>query len=101
MEQRCEGRPRADIRLEGRRVTRGDVQNDWGLLLRWEIRRNGYVVGTPPARVQTSYEVTDLTPGTYTIVLQQWKYVDYRKTPDGEFINSRFIDISNKVSFTV
>jgi len=30
MEQRCEGTPRAEIRLEGRRVTRSEVTNDWG-----------------------------------------------------------------------
>jgi hypothetical protein len=101
MEQRCEGTPRAEIRLEGRRVTRSEVHNDWGLLLRWEVRRNGRVVGTPAARAQSSYEITDIAPGMYTVVLQMWKYIDYRKSPDGEFINSRFVDISNKVTFTI
>ena len=43
MEQRFEGaQPHAAIRLEGRRVIRGDVTNDWGLGLQWEIRRNGH-----------------------------------------------------------
>ncbi len=101
MEQRCEGTPRAEIRLEGRRVTRGDVTNDWGLRLQWQIRRNGQVMATPPARAALSYEHTDATPGTYEIVLQMWKYVDYRKNASGEFINSRFVDISNKVSYTI
>ena len=101
MEQRCEGTPRAEIRLEGRRVTRGEVTNDWGLRLQWQIRRNGQVVATPPARAALSYEHTDTAPGTYEIVLQMWKYIDYRKNASGEFINSRFIDISNKVSYTI
>jgi hypothetical protein len=101
MEQRFEGSPRAEIRLEGRRVTRGDVINDWGLRLQWEIRRNGQVVATRPARADVSIEHADATPGTYEIVLQMWKYIDYRKNPAGEFINSRFVDISNKVSYTV
>lgn len=101
MEQRFEGTPRAEIRLQGRRVTRGDVTNDWGLRLQWEVRRNGQVIATPPARAAMDYEHPDATPGTYEIVLQMWKYIDYRKRPDREFVNSRFIDISNKVSYTI
>jgi hypothetical protein len=101
MEQKFEGSPRAEIRLEGRRVTRGPVTNDWGLLLRWEIKRDGKVIATPPARAELSYEHKDATPGTYEIVLQLWKYVDYRKKPDGEFINSKFIEISNKVTYKI
>lgn len=101
MEQRFEGEPRAEIRLEGRRVVRGPVTHDWGLLLRWEIKRNGTVIATPPARAETSYEHPGTEPGTYEIVLQMWKYVDYRKRPDGEFINSRFVEVSNKVRYTI
>lgn len=101
MEQRYEGNPRAEIRLDGRRVTRGDVTQDWGLRLQWEVRRNGQVIATPNARIDTSYQHPDSAPGRYEIVLQMWKYIDYRKRPDGEFIASRFIDISNKVSYTI
>ena len=102
MEQKFDGpQPRAEIRLEGRRVTRGDVSNDWGLRLQWEVRHNGRVVATPPARAEASYEHPDAAPGTYEVVLQMWKYVDYRKNPQGEFVNSRFIDVSNKVTYTV
>jgi hypothetical protein len=101
MEQRYDVPPHAEIRLEGRRVVRGDVVHDWGLRLQWEIRRNGKVVATPNARVDVSYEHPDKTPGKYDIVLQMWKYVDYKKTPQGEFVNSRFVDISNKVSYTI
>lgn len=101
MEQRFEGNPQAVIRLEGRRVIRGDVTNDWGLRLQWEVRKNGQVIATPAARAETSYEHPDTTPGRYEIVLQMWKYVDYRKNPQGEFVNSRFIDVSNKVTYTI
>ncbi len=101
MEQRCEGTPRAEIRLEGRRVTRSEVTNDWGLRLQWEIRRNGQVIATPPARAVLCYEHADTTPGRYEIVLQMWKYVNYRKNASGEFTDSRFVDISNKVSYTI
>jgi hypothetical protein len=101
MDQKFEGSPRAEIRLEGRRVVRGEVTNDWGLRLQWEVRRNGQVVATPPARAETSYVHPDTTPGAYEVVLQMWKYVDYAKNPSGEFLKSSFIDISNKVKYTV
>jgi hypothetical protein len=101
MEQRFETIPQAAIRLQGRRVTRSEVSGDWGLRLQWEIRRNGEVVGTRLARAETSFEHADKTPGNYEIVLQMWKYVDYRKTPAGEFVNSRYVSISNKVSYTI
>jgi hypothetical protein len=101
MEQKFDTPPHADVRLEGRRVIRGDVSNDWGLRLQWLVRRDGKVIATPNARVDAAYEHPDSTPGTYEIVLQMWKYVDYRKGADGEFVNSRFIDISDKVTYTI
>ncbi len=101
MEQKFDVAPRAEIRLEGRRVIRGDVSNDWGMRLQWEIRRDGKVIATPAARAESSYEIRETTPGKYEIVLQTWKYVNYAKGPNGEFTNSRFIDISNKVSFVI
>jgi hypothetical protein len=101
MDQKLEGQPRAEIRVEGRRVIRSEVTNDWGLRLQWEVRRNGQVLATPPARADLSYEHPDTTPGTYEVVLQLWKYIDYRKGPNGEFLNSKFIDVSNKVKYTI
>ncbi len=102
MEQRFDGTPpTAAIRLEGRRVIRGDVSNDWGLRLQWEVRRNGQVVATVNARPDAAYEHMDTAAGEYAIVLQMWKYVNYRKNPQGEFVDSRFIDISNRVTYTV
>jgi hypothetical protein len=101
MEQKYEGNPRAEIRLEGRKVTRSQVTHDWGLRLQWVIKRDGKVIATPAARAETSYEHPDTTPGTYEIVLQMWKYVDYKKGPDGEFTNSKFIDISNVVTYKI
>ena len=101
MEQKFDTIPNAEIRLEGRRVIRGEVSNDWGLRLQWEVRRNGAVIATPAARADASYEHADATPGKYEIVLQMWKYVNYAKKPDGEFVNSKFVEISNKVSYTI
>ena len=101
MEQKFDVVPSAEIRLEGRKVVRGDVANDWGLRLQWEVRRDGQVIATPPARAEIAYEHPDATPGKYEIVLQMWKYVDYKKDANGEFVNSKFIDISNPVTYTV
>ena len=102
MDQKFEGTiPHAEIKLEGRRVIRGEVANDWGLRLQWEVRRDGKVIATPAARAEPSYEHADSTPGTYEIVLQMWKYVDYRKNAEREFINSKFVEVSNKVTYTI
>ncbi len=101
MEQKYDGNPRASLNLSGRRVTRSEVTNDWGLLLQWEVRHNGKVIATAPARAALHYECPQSSPGTYEIVLQMWKYVDYKKKADGEFTNSKFIEISNKVTYTI
>ncbi len=37
MEQQFEGTPQAEIRLEGRKLVRGDVANDWGSQLLWRF----------------------------------------------------------------
>ena len=101
MEQRFETTPRAEIWLQGRRVTRTEVTGDWGLRLQWAIRRDGRVIATAPARADLSYEHPDATPGYYEISLQMWRYVNYRKNPGGEFLDSRYVDISNKVNYTI
>ncbi len=101
MEQRYEGTPLATIRVEGRRLVRTEVSNDWGLRLQWEIRRNGQVVAVVNARPDVSYEHPDTAAGEYTVVLQMWRYVNYAKNPQGEFTQSRFLDISNRVTYTI
>jgi hypothetical protein len=101
MEQKFDSVPRAELRLEGRRVIRTDVVNDWGTRLQWEVRRDGKVVATPPARAEVTYEHLDTTPGTYEVVLQLWKYVNYAKHPNGEFVTSAFLTVSNKVTYVI
>jgi hypothetical protein len=101
MDQKFEGTPRAEIRLEGRRVVRSEVNNDWGSRLHWLVLRDGKEVASVPARVSTSYEHPDKTPGKYEIVLQMWRYLDYRKDKDRKFITSKFIDVSNRVSYQI
>ena len=101
MDQKFEGTPRAEIRLEGRRVIRGEVVNDWGSRLQWVVFRDGKEIAAVSARAADSYEHPEKTPGKYEIVLQMWKYVDYKKNAEREFINSKFVDISNKLTITV
>lgn len=101
MEQKFEGTPQAEIRLEGRKILRGDVTNDWGSRIQWQIKRDGQVIATPPARLDVAYEHPDTTPGEYEVVLQMWKYINYAKDKDGEFTASKFVEISNKVTYKI
>ncbi len=101
MEQKFEGTPQSEIRLEGRRLIRGDVRHDWGSRLQWQIKRDGQIIATPMARMEVAYEHPDLTPGQYEAVLQLWKYVNYAKNAEGEFTESKFVDISNVVTYQI
>ena len=101
MEQKYDVVPQATLQLDGRRVTRSTIVHDWGLLVQWAVRRDGELIATSPARACESYECPDVAPGKYEIVLQSWKYVDYKKQPTGEFINSKFVNISEPVSYTI
>ncbi len=75
----------------------GEVANDWGPKLVGEVRRDGQVVATVPARASDSYQIEDATPGTYEVVLQMFKYDGYEKDKDGKFTKSKFVEVSNKV----
>ena len=44
MDQKFDVLPKAEIKLDGRRVSRSHVSGDWGLRLQWEIRRDGQVI---------------------------------------------------------
>jgi hypothetical protein len=101
MEQKFEGAPRAEIRLDGRRVVRTAVSNDWGSLLRWRVTQGGRLVATANARAADDFEPSLAEPGTYEVVLELWKYMDYKKKPTGEYINSEFVAISNPLTYTV
>ena len=101
MDQVFEGTPTAELRLEGRKVIRSDVTNDWGSRLQWQIKLDGQVIATPLARVERSYEHPDSTPGQYEIVLQLFKYDGYQKDKDGNFTKSKFVDISNAVTYKI
>jgi len=101
MEQKFDATPKAELRLRGRTVTRSDVANDWGLQLRWVVKRDGKVIATAPARADAAYEHSDTTPGKYEIELEMFKYVNYAKDPAGEYTQSKFVVISNTVTYTI
>jgi len=101
MDQVFEGEPKADIQLQGRKVSRSEVRYDWGSKLRWRITRDGEEVAAPVARMETAYEHADETPGVYEVTLQIFKYVNYKKNKEGAFTESKFVDISNKVTYTI
>jgi len=96
MDQVFEGTPKADLRLEGRKVIRSEVSNDWGSRIQWKISRDGKVIATVPARANAAYEHADKAPGKYEIVLEMWKYEGFRVKDHG-----KFIEISNKVNYTI
>lgn len=96
MDQVFEGTPKAEIQLEGRKVTRGEVSNDWASRLQWRISRDGKVIATAPARADKIYEHADETAGNYEIVLEMWKYETFKVKDHG-----KFIEISNKVTYTI
>ena len=59
------------------------------------------MIATAPARAEATYEHPDTTPGTYEIVLEMFKYVNYAKDPKGEYTQSKFVEISNVVSYKI
>ena len=101
MDQRFEGQPKAEIRVEGRKLFRSTVTNDWGSQLVWEIRRNGAVVAAESARLSDTFEVADQTPGQYECVLRMFQYEGYEKDPAGNYTKSKFVDVSNTVAYTI
>lgn len=101
MDQRFEGTPQAELRLDGRKVQRGIVTNDWGSQLVWEVRHNGEVVALVSARAANEYEHPSQTAGQYEVVLRMFQYDGYEKDKDGNFTKSKFVDVSNKVSYAI
>lgn len=96
MDQVFEGTPKAEIRLEGRKLMRSAVSNDWATRLQWKISKDGKVITIVPARAEMSCELPAGEPGTYEVVLEIWKYEGYRVKDKG-----KFIEISNKVNYTI
>jgi hypothetical protein len=101
MDQKLEGTPKATLQLEGKTITRSDVTNDWGTRLQWLIKRDGKEIASIAAGPDLAFEHTDTHPGKYEIVLQQFHYVSYKKDNDGKFTESKYVNISDAVSYTI
>ena len=52
MDQKFEGTPKAALRFEGRKVIRGDVENNWGSRLQWRVSRDGKEVAAVGAGIE-------------------------------------------------
>ena len=85
--------PTAEIRLEGRTVSRGAVLNDWGSRLHWKVLRDGVEVATPEARSATAWTLDETAPGNYEIVLETRKHEGYQSKALG-----KYVEISNRVA---
>lgn len=101
MEQKFEGLPKSEIRVDGSNLVRSELTNDWGSLLQWVVTQGGKTVATYNARPDLTVRHQLKTPGEYEAFLHMWKYVDYKKNPQGEFLNSKFVEVSNKIKFSV
>jgi hypothetical protein len=101
MDQKLEGKPKATLQLAGRKVTRSEVTDNWGTRLQWKVSRDGKEVGTATAGLDLTFEHPETAPGKYEIVLQQFHYLNYKKDKDGKFTESKYVDISEPVSYTI
>jgi hypothetical protein len=101
MDQRFEGVPKVEIRIEGQKLIRSEVANDWGSQLIWNVLRNGESVARVSARASDNLEFADKTPGKYEAVLQMFQYEGYEKDANGKYTKSKFIDVSNKLNWMV
>jgi len=101
MDQKLEGTPKATLQLDGHVVTRSEVTNHWGTRLQWLIKRDGKEVAAVVAGPDLTFEHTDTAPGRYEIVLQQFHYLNYKKDKDGKFTESKYINISDPVTYTL
>jgi hypothetical protein len=101
MDQKLEGTPKATLQLNGRAVTRTEVTNDWGTRLQWQIKRDGKEIATTTAGLDLTYEHPETAPGKYEVVLQQFYYVSYKKDTSGKFTESKYVNISDAVSYTI
>ena len=82
MDQKFEGQPHAEIRLDGHKVTRSDVTHDWGLRLQWQISRDGKVLTI----LGKGVKVKILEPG------ETWTKIDLNGKPG--WIGTRLLTAS-------
>ena len=67
--------PTAEIKLDGKTLSRGHIANDYGNRVHWKVLRDGVEIATPEARSSTSYTHSETAPGLYEVVLETWVWV--------------------------
>ena len=101
MDQKLEGKPKATLQVAGRKVTRSEVTDNWGTRLQWKVSRDGKEIAAVGAGLDLVFEHAETAPGKYEVVLQQFHYLNYKKDKDGKFTESKYVDISEPVSYTI
>ena len=101
MDQKLEGTPKATLQLSARKVTSSEITNHWGTRLQWRVSRDGKEIATVGAGIDLTFEHPETAPGKYEVVLQQFQYLNYKKDKDGKFTESKYINISEPVSYTI
>jgi len=103
VEQVFEGIPKTTLTVDGSTILREDVTDDWGSRLQWKVTFNGKTVTTATAlRTEHSYKHPATEPGKYEVILQMFKYMNFKKTgAGGEYVVSKYVDISNPVTYTL
>lgn len=101
MDQKLEGTPSVEIKLEGRTVVRSEIQNNWGTRVQWRLMKEGKEVSTGVVGPDLGFDLPDLQAGRYQVVLQQFQYVNYKKAADGKFTESKYVDICKPLEFSV
>lgn len=79
MDQKLEGTPSVEIKLEGRTVVRSEIQNNWGTRLQWRLFKEGKEIATGPVGPETAFDLPDLQQGSYQVVVQQFHYLNYKR----------------------
>ena len=63
--------------------------------------KDGKEIAAGPFGPDPALDLPELQAGSYQVVVQQFHYVNYKKTPEGKFTDSKYIDICKPLDFKV
>jgi hypothetical protein len=69
MDQKLEGTPSVEIKLEGRTVVRSEVQNNWGTRLQWRLLKEGKEIATGSLGPDPAFDLPELQQGSYQVAV--------------------------------
>ncbi len=90
-------KPRAELRLEGQQVHRGELRDDPGFRLQYHFKKDGKSLEVAEARSNPSLPVPAKEVGTYTVVLELF-YPNYK---GGAAQKGEFRPVSNLLTYRV